>query len=498
MTMLLATNHVHWFLCSILVLLSASGVGCFRGALYPRFISNVPSPLCMSQANPSQNTISRATFRRDLYNVLEVPTNASKSEIRNSYMKIVAVNHPDRNNSIEALELFQNATYAYGILKDAKSRSKFDSQENTDRALQSLANTSVEVFEATAPLVGMTMKAVATGFEDIVLPTITDVFQTTRAVIKTSEFLLQDDNNDGVISSTASTSQSTGIEFKSAPPLATSSTSTTPSIKSSGDGNADEPFSISKSWGKVEFEFNLQKNQLKRESTLKMINRTDTLIFDYSEKISEGNIASFALKKAMSLLNSSIVKLDGMIGATEGNIGSQQQIFEKVNTSSFEQDSLFDRNQENLKQVSLKIDDTSTKMNDTTNTIIRLELELQAAKKELRELTIESRDLQSAKKQLSADLISIERDKTRERQNLEREKEKLESLKDLQSNQNLEQQKAHKEYTTKEAVFLDKQNMLEILERRLDQQRKKKKSLLKTLQVVTEREEMMRENGNGA
>ena len=55
-----------------------------------------------------------ATTKRDYYEVLGVPKNATEDEIKQAYRKLALKFHPDRNKgSKEAEEKFKEATEAY-------------------------------------------------------------------------------------------------------------------------------------------------------------------------------------------------------------------------------------------------------------------------------------------------------------------------------------------------------------------------------------------------
>ncbi len=64
--------------------------------------------------------------RRDYYDVLSVPREASKDDIKNAYRKLALQYHPDRNKSPEAEEKFKEITEAYAILSDEQKRAQYD------------------------------------------------------------------------------------------------------------------------------------------------------------------------------------------------------------------------------------------------------------------------------------------------------------------------------------------------------------------------------------
>ncbi|NIZ40297.1 molecular chaperone DnaJ [Entomospira entomophila] len=65
--------------------------------------------------------------KRDYYEVLEIPKNASSEDIKRAYRKLAVKYHPDRNpDNPEAEAKFKEATEAYEILFDAQKRQAYD------------------------------------------------------------------------------------------------------------------------------------------------------------------------------------------------------------------------------------------------------------------------------------------------------------------------------------------------------------------------------------
>ncbi|GMV73620.1 MAG: chaperone protein DnaJ [Rubrivivax sp.] len=67
--------------------------------------------------------------KRDYYEVLGVPKNASDDDIKKAYRKLAMKHHPDRNQGDEAKkaeEKFKEAKEAYEILSDAQKRAAYD------------------------------------------------------------------------------------------------------------------------------------------------------------------------------------------------------------------------------------------------------------------------------------------------------------------------------------------------------------------------------------
>ncbi len=64
---------------------------------------------------------------KDFYDVLGVPKNASKQQIKEAYRKLALQYHPDRNRSADAEEKFKGISEAYAVLSDDEKRRQYDS-----------------------------------------------------------------------------------------------------------------------------------------------------------------------------------------------------------------------------------------------------------------------------------------------------------------------------------------------------------------------------------
>jgi molecular chaperone DnaJ len=68
----------------------------------------------------------RMAEKPDFYEVLGVPKDATKDQIKDTYRKLAMQFHPDRNKSPEAEEKFKQISEAYAVLSDDQKRQQYD------------------------------------------------------------------------------------------------------------------------------------------------------------------------------------------------------------------------------------------------------------------------------------------------------------------------------------------------------------------------------------
>jgi molecular chaperone DnaJ len=64
--------------------------------------------------------------KRDYYEILGVPRNATKDQIKDAYRTLAMKYHPDRNKSPNAEERFKEISEAYAVLSDDEKRAAYD------------------------------------------------------------------------------------------------------------------------------------------------------------------------------------------------------------------------------------------------------------------------------------------------------------------------------------------------------------------------------------
>ena len=65
---------------------------------------------------------------RNLYQILNVAETCTEAEIKRAFRQLALQYHPDRNSSVKASRLFQEAMQAYDILSNSTLRARYDAQ----------------------------------------------------------------------------------------------------------------------------------------------------------------------------------------------------------------------------------------------------------------------------------------------------------------------------------------------------------------------------------
>lgn len=67
-----------------------------------------------------------STTKKDYYEILGVPRNASEEQIKKAFRKLAFQHHPDHNKEPEAEEKFKEINAAYEVLSDPEKRAQYD------------------------------------------------------------------------------------------------------------------------------------------------------------------------------------------------------------------------------------------------------------------------------------------------------------------------------------------------------------------------------------
>jgi len=69
----------------------------------------------------------------DLYQILEIDINTNRDDIRKAYRKMVLKYHPDKTNDSNTTPKFREVQFAYEVLSDPYSKSKYDLMTNEQK-----------------------------------------------------------------------------------------------------------------------------------------------------------------------------------------------------------------------------------------------------------------------------------------------------------------------------------------------------------------------------
>jgi curved DNA-binding protein CbpA len=169
-------------------------------------------------AKPTDESISPTFYQEDLYAVLGVSINATKKDLRDAYWSIASANHPDRNDTPEALSVFRNASYAYKILgRDAKTRAEYDNIYRTKQYINALDQLGSNVIKPLAmdvavPLINLTVRSIGS----VAVPFFRDAFEQSSAVFKAAfgEGEVNLDEDSDILTRAANAAYKTSMEQK--------------------------------------------------------------------------------------------------------------------------------------------------------------------------------------------------------------------------------------------------------------------------------------------
>ena len=88
----------------------------------------------------------------DLYEILEIKSNASENEIRKAYHRLAKIYHPDKNKDVNTSEKFQKIQSAYEILSNDKTRQEYQKMNHKDKLsfveiLEKILNDKINISE---------------------------------------------------------------------------------------------------------------------------------------------------------------------------------------------------------------------------------------------------------------------------------------------------------------------------------------------------------------
>ena len=145
----------------------------------------------------------------DYYAVLGVNKNSSITDIKKAYRKLALKYHPDKNNSNEAKEKFQQIAEAYQTLSNEKTKKNYDVYGKVPETFSNPEEIFQQIFKKMDPIIGsflsktftlltatvtmsapeaLTASAVSLNFLYFPVPTINLELSVVPAILKMSFF----------------------------------------------------------------------------------------------------------------------------------------------------------------------------------------------------------------------------------------------------------------------------------------------------------------------
>ena len=182
---------------------------CFSLSSVKSFRNNRLFQLSGTVTTPTGDNLEPAYYERDLYRVLGVAKNATRTELRDAYWVIASQNHPDRNKTQRALEIFRNSSYAYKVLgKDPQTRKEYDESMQTKEFVDIMREVGNEIvvpltMDVAVPLLNMTFNVIGS----VAVPFFRNVFEQSSAIIAAATQETDVNNNDNNMDYLSKTAQ---------------------------------------------------------------------------------------------------------------------------------------------------------------------------------------------------------------------------------------------------------------------------------------------------
>ncbi|XP_074601064.1 dnaJ homolog l(2)tid, mitochondrial-like [Brevipalpus obovatus] len=109
-----------------------------------------PSIRYGQQVRDVHNFFKRTKIKKNYYEILNVPRNATRRQVKKSYFKLAKMYHPDSHFEGRSAEKFQEVQEAYSILGNDDSREKYDREALEEMGTKYESNDEREQFRSAA------------------------------------------------------------------------------------------------------------------------------------------------------------------------------------------------------------------------------------------------------------------------------------------------------------------------------------------------------------